>query len=137
MSINPYIFFSGNCAEAFTRYSEIFGAEATIMRMGDAPADARMPGAADDVVMHASIQVGDSHLMGSDDPSGDGGPKVGFSVSYTAPDADTAHRVFGELADGGTVTMPIQSTFWAPAFGMVTDRFGTPWMIDTHGETTS
>lgn len=93
-----------------------------------------MPGAADDVVMHASLKVGDGLLMGSDDPSGDGGPKVGLTVSYSAPDADDARRVFAALADGGEVTMPVQDTFWATAFGMCTDRFGVSWMVDTHAE---
>jgi PhnB protein len=28
------------------------------------------------------------------------------------------------------VTMPISETFWAVRFGMLTDQFGTPWMIN-------
>lgn len=134
MSFHAYVFFSGDCAAAFERYHEVFGGELNLMRNGDAPPDARMPGTDDSVVMHASLKVGDGLLMGSDDPSGDAGPKVGFSVSYTAPNIATANRVFADLADGGQVTMPIQSTFWAPAFGMVVDRFGVPWMIDTELE---
>ena len=128
---NAYLFFSnGTCTEAFERYADVFGGEVTIMRMGDVPADQRMPGADDDVVMHAALKVGDGLLMGSDDPSGDGGPKTGFNVAYTAPDSDTAERVFAALGEGGDVTMPMAKTFWSPAFGMVTDRFGVPWMID-------
>ena len=131
MTFNAYLFFSnGTCSEAFERYAEVFGGAVTIMRMGDVPADQRMPGAADDVVMHAALKVGDALLMGSDDPSGDGGPKLGFNVAYTAPDPDTAERVFAALGEGGDVTMPMAKTFWSPAFGMVTDRFGVPWMID-------
>lgn len=131
MTFNTYLFFSGgSCAEAFERYAEVFGGEVTIMRMGDVPADQRMPGAGDDVVMHAALKVGDALLMGSDDPSGDGGPKTGFNVAYTAPEAATAERVFAALGEGGEVTMPLEETFWSPVFGMVTDRFGVPWMID-------
>lgn len=131
MAFNAYVLFSdGKCAEAFERYKEVFGGEVTIMRMGDVPPDQRMPGADDDTVMHASLTVGDALLMGSDDPTGDGGPKVGFSVAYTAPDAATANEVFNALADGGEVTMPMSETFWSKAFGMVNDRFGVPWMID-------
>lgn len=131
MTFSTYLFFSGgSCAEAFERYAEVFGGEVTIMRMGEVPADQRMPGAGDDVVMHAALKVGDALLMGSDDPSGDGGPKTGFNVSYTAPEVETAERVFAALSEGGEVTMPLEKTFWSPAFGMVTDRFGVPWMID-------
>lgn len=133
MTFNTYLFFSGGtCADAFEQYATVFGGEVTIMRNSDVPAEQRMPGAPDEAVMHAALKVGDALLMGSDDPSGDGGPKVGFNVSYTAPDSETAGRVFAALSEGGDVTMPMQATFWAPAFGMVTDRFGVPWMVDCY-----
>ena len=49
----------------------------------------------------------------------------------TAPlDPAEADRVFNALAEGGTITMPLGETFWAVKFGMLTDRFGTPWMIN-------
>ncbi|UQE76127.1 VOC family protein [Gordonia sp. PP30] len=129
MTFTPYLFFSGDCADAFTRYHEIFGGELSIMRNSDAPADAQMPGGGD-FVMHASIALPDGGgFLGSDDPTGDDGPKTGFSVSYTAPDLDSARTVHAALADGGTVTMPVEPTFWAPGFGMCVDRFGVPWMI--------
>ncbi|WP_235738525.1 VOC family protein [Nocardioides alcanivorans] len=131
MAFHAYVFFSGgSCAEAFARYGEVFGGEVTIMRNGDAPPDDRMPDTPDDVVMHASLQAGDGLLMGSDDPSGDGGRKTGFCVTYSAPDVATAHRTFDALADGGEVTMAMAAAFWSPAFGMCTDRFGVPWMVD-------
>lgn len=133
MSFNPYLFFSGNCAEAFAFYSEVFGVEADVMTHADLPPDAEpMPGAEPHHVMHAAIAMGDSLLMGSDDPTGDGGPKKGFSVSHTAADAESVHRIHAALAEGGEVTAPVEATFWAPAFGMVTDRFGVSWMIDTY-----
>ena len=134
MSFHAYVFFSGDCAAAFQRYHEVFGGELSLMRNGDVPPDVRMPDTDDSVVMHASLKVGDGLLMGSDDLSGDDGPKTGFSVCYTAPDVAIANRVFNALADGGEVTMPIQSTFWASAFGMVVDRFGVSWMVDTESE---
>lgn len=135
MSINAYIFFSnGQCAEAFEWYQGIFGGEVSIMLMKDAPEDQRMPGAPDDSVMHAALTFGDALLMGSDDPTGDGGPKTGISLSYTAPDAETARRVFDSLSEGGEVQMPLDKTFWTDAFGACVDRYGVPWMVDTAGE---
>ena len=134
MSFNPYLFFSGDCAEAFARYHEIFGGELSVMTQADVPEDARMPGAAPDSVMHASIKLGDAFLMGSDDPTGSGGPKVGAAVAYTSADETESKRVFDALADGGEVTAPFGQTFWSKGFGMCTDRFGVPWMIDTFGE---
>ncbi len=132
MAINAYVFYSnGQCAEAFDMYQGIFGGEVSIMRMKDVPADQRMPGAPDDSVMHAALKSGDTLLMGSDDPTGDGGPKTGVSLSYTAPDAQTARSVFDALSDGGEVQMPLEKTFWTEAFGACLDRYGVPWMIDT------
>ena len=134
MSFNPYLFFSGNCAAAFQRYQEIFGGDLRVMRNADVPEGVdQMPGDPD-LVMHASLTVGDGLLMGSDDPSGDDGPKSGSAVAYTAPDEAEGKRVFEALADGGEASMPFGATFWSTGFGSCTDRFGVPWMVDTIGE---
>ena len=135
MSVHPYLFFSGDCAEAFTRYQEVFGGDLQIMTHADLPEGAEpMPGAEPHHVMHASLTIGDGLLMGSDDPTGDGGPKVGVAVTYTAPDEQVAKQTFEALADGGNVTMPFAPTFWSRGFGACNDRFGVPWMVGTAGE---
>jgi PhnB protein len=132
MSFNPYVFFSGNCAEAFARYHEIFGGELSLMTHGDMPPDAEpMPGATPEMVMHASIEINGGFLMGSDDPTGDDGPKTGVAVSFTAPDPDTGAKVFAALCEGGEEQMPFEATFWSPGFGTCVDRFGVSWMVDT------
>lgn len=132
MSIDAYIFFSdGQCAEAFNHYQEIFGGELTIMLMKDVPEDQRMPGSTDDTVMHAALTFGDTLLMGSDDTSGDGGPRQGIALSFTASDSEAADTVFTGLADGGEVQMPLGPTFWSEGFGMCLDRYGVPWIVDT------
>lgn len=134
MSFNPYLFFSGDGAAAFARYHEIFGGQLDVMTNAEAPEDSRMPDAGPDTVMHAALTVGDALLMGSDDPSGTGGPKVGSSVAHTAPDVAEARRIFDALADGGETTMPFGATFFSEGFGMCTDRFGVPWMVIAAGE---
>jgi PhnB protein len=68
--------------------------------------------------------------MGSDAPPGRFEPPKGFSVKIQLTDPAEAERIFRRLEDGGTVTMPIQQTFWATKFGMLVDRFGTPWMVN-------
>jgi PhnB protein len=130
MAFHPYLFFGGNCREAFTRYKEIFGGELTLLTAKDAPPDQAPPGNPD-LVMHAALTFDDGGLlMASDDPTTDDfGPVQGMQVSYSTADPDEAKRVFEALADGGTVMQPIGETFWSPAFGMCVDRFGTPWMI--------
>ena len=130
MAFHPYLFFGGNCREAFTRYQEIFGGELVLLTSKDMPAEEQMPGADADAIMHAALMVDDQLLMASDDPTADSfGPVQGIQVSYSTPDVAEAKRVFEALADGGKVTLPIGQTSWSPAFGMCVDRFGTPWMI--------
>jgi PhnB protein len=129
MAFRPYLFFGGNCREAFTRYQEIFGGELTLMRMKDVPGE-QPPADMADVIIHAALTIGDDLLMASDDPmSSPFGPVQGMMVTYEAADVAEAKRVFDALAEGGDVTEALQPTFFSEAFGMCTDRFGTPWMI--------
>ena len=81
-------------------------------------------------IMHAHLTLGDQALMGSDCPPGTYEEPKGFSVSLNLESAEEADRIFQALGEGGKVQMPIQETFWADRFGMVVDRFGTPWMIN-------
>ena len=131
MAFRPYLFFGGNCRQAFTRYKEIFGGELTLMEMKDVPGEAPPPEQAH-VIIHAALQIGDDLLMASDtmaEGAGDSGPVQGMMVSYDAADAEDAKLKFTALAEGGTVTEDLQPTFVSQAFGMCTDRFGTPWMV--------
>ena len=132
MAFYPYLAFAGNCREAFTRYKEVFGGELVLLTMGDAPPDAGAgpEGADPNGIMHAALTVGDGLLMGADDLSGSfKGTVNGMCVNYGVADPKEAKRVFDALAKGGDVQMPMGETFFSPAFGMCTDKFGTPWMI--------
>lgn len=133
MAFHPYLFFGGTCADAFTRYQEVFGGELQLLRMGDVPGEAEVPPKQAGLVLHASLTFGEGDLlMGSDDPVNDPFPTPqGMMCCYEAPDADEAQRVFAALAEGGSVNAPIGPTFFSPMFGMCVDRFGTPWMVDT------
>jgi PhnB protein len=131
MAYHPYLFFGGNCREAFTRYHEIFGGDLTLLTAADMPAEQRPPEDTGDMIMHAAlVGEGGALLMGSDDPTTDSfGPVQGMQVNFATPDVDEAKRVFAALADGGTVHVEPSDTGWSPYFGMLSDRFGTPWMI--------
>jgi len=135
MQIESYLFFSGNCSEAIAYYREVLGAEELFrLRFADAPPDPQRPPAPPelaDKVMHASLRIGQSMLLMSDGGCMTKDPITfaGFGLSLTADDAPGAERYFNALAKDGKVTMPFQQTFWSPGFGMVTDRFGVPWMV--------
>ncbi len=129
MAFHPYLFFGGNCRDAFNRYKEIFGGELFIMTMNDMPSEQPVPADQGDLIAHAALTLPDQLLMGSDDPTDGFGTVQGMQVNYSVRDVAEAKRAFAELADGGKVTMPIAETSWSPAFGMCIDRFGTPWMV--------
>ena len=132
--IQPYLFFGGRCEEALEFYRTAVGAEVQMMmRYKDNPerdSERAIAPCFHDKVMHATFQIGGSTLMASDGMC-EGTPNFdGFSLSINVPDEAEAERVYNALVhDGGLATMPLEKTFWAPKFGMLTDRFGVGWMI--------
>ncbi|UGQ49158.1 VOC family protein [Massilia endophytica] len=132
MQINPYLMFNGNCEDAFNFYAKVFSSKLNdIHRYANSPMEDQVPADFRNRVMHTSMNIANIVLMGSDSPPEQGfAPIQGTSLSISVPTAEEAERVFAALADGGKVTMPIASTFWALRFGMLTDRFGTPWMVN-------
>lgn len=130
-AIQPYLDFGGRCEEAVEFYRKALGAQLRMMmRFKEAPEkDPDLPECFQDKVMHASLQIGETVLMASDGRC-EGPPTFeGFSISITVPDEAEAERVFAALSDGGLVTLPLETTFWAPKFGMLQDRFGVSWMV--------
>lgn len=139
--LDSYLFFDGNCAEAMRFYEKVLGGKLDkMLTYAEGPAGAQCGGAdgapsasgiaAADRIMHASLALDGRLLMASDVPPGQSAPGMqGFALSLNYPAVEDARRVFDALAERGRVTMPIDRTFWAEAFGMLTDRFGTPWMV--------
>ena len=130
--ISPYLIFPGNCEEAMRFYERVLGAKLLgLQKFGEAPDTSNMPPGTKDDVMHAHLQLpGGGALLASDDHTGQPAvPMSGFFVSLIFDTVDEARRVFHELADGGKTIMQWEGTFWAEGFGMLNDRFGTPWMI--------
>lgn len=130
--VNTYLSFDGSAAEAMRFYERTLGANLDVlMKFGDMPNAKQMPPGSAGKVMHARLSFKDGGaLMASDRIGGqpyDG--MKGFSVALSYESADEARRVFDALADGGMAMMPMQPSFFAETFGMVIDRFGTPWTI--------
>ena len=131
MQIEPYLFFEGRCEEALKFYQAHIGAEVTmLMRFKESPDPEACPPGAEENVMHAVMQIGDSTVMVSDGQC-DGYPSFqGFSLSIATSDTSEAEQLFNALCDGGEVVMPLAKTFWSPGFGMVKDKFGVSWMVN-------
>jgi len=130
-TLDSYLFFRGQCAEAMRFYERTLGGKLeALMTYADGPEPNQCTAGAKDLVMHARLMIDGRALMASDQPPEQPAqPMGGFAVSLQYPGAAEARRIFDQLAAGGQVTMPMQKTFWAEAFGMLVDRFGTPWMV--------
>jgi PhnB protein len=131
MQVNSYLFYKGNCAEAFDFYAGLLGGviEAK-MTYAQAPEGMPMPAGYGDKIMHAALNFEGEVLMGSDAPPDHYNAPQGFSVSLQFTDAAEGEKKFKALAEGGTIRMPFAATFWSKGFGMCVDRFGIPWMIN-------
>lgn len=132
----PYLIFDGQTSEALTFYAEALGGEVLFSQTyGDSPMKDDIAPEYRDRVMHATLKLPSGELMAAD--AGPWAPHQGpirscsLSLSFTDPAG--ARKAFDALAEGGNVTMPLEKTFWAEAFGMVTDKFGVPWMINGDG----
>lgn len=131
MQLNPHLHFNGHCEEAFTFYQQCLGGNIqTMMTYGDSPMADQTPPDWRDKIIHATLMVGETALMGADVPRDQYETPRGFSVTIQLNEPAEAERIFRELSESGTVTMPLVQTFWAARFGMVVDRFGIPWMIN-------
>ncbi|HEX6959202.1 MAG TPA: VOC family protein [Ferrovibrio sp.] len=140
MRLNPYLSFDGNCREAFAFYAAVLGGRMMAMlTWADMPADAKQQQPAEgcgptqmpaDKIMHACMEIDGVLLMGGDAPPGMYQKPAGATVALNIDDPAEAERVYNTLSQGGSVTMPLGETFWARRFGMFTDRFGTPWMVN-------
>lgn len=129
--LDSYLFFNGTCAQALNFYQKTIGGEMISMLTYAQSPDPNQCGAdGKDRIMHAHLLIDGRNLMASDTPPGQSMPAAGgFALSLNYPSAAEAKKVFDALADGGKVTMPMSKTFWIESFGMLTDRFGTPWMV--------
>jgi PhnB protein len=130
MRLNAYLFFDGNCREAFETYARVLGGEVTLaITFGTHAGGLGGPEWADRIY-HATVEFAGIELLGADCPPDGFRPMQGFTITLAPDDPAEARRIFDALAEGGSVKLPLQQTFWSAAFGELTDRFGVPWMIN-------
>ncbi|RMX06197.1 VOC family protein [Allofranklinella schreckenbergeri] len=139
MKLSPYLYFNGNCAEAMQFYAELLGAQAQLMRYADMPAEPDMPPLSEadkNKVAHSQLMRRGECLFSASDSlpafCSESGfqPMQGFQVAIDVDALAEGERIFNALAAGGQVQMPFAESAWAKGFGLVTDRFGTPWMVN-------
>ncbi len=136
-TVNTYLNFSGNCEEAFNFYKSVFGTEFSyIGRFGEMPPQEGCEPMNEEFankIMHVSLPIGNTILMGSD-TGGEWAPNFvqgnNFAISINTDSKEEADVLFNGLSAGGMVTMPMADTFWGAYFGMFTDKFGINWMVN-------
>jgi len=134
MHVQPYLFFDGRCEEAIEFYQRAVGAtQVSMLRYRDSPEPpppGMLPPGSENKIMHASLRIGDTEVMASDGMCGGKASFDGISLALSVANADEAQRIFGALAEGGEVRMPLGKTFFSSSFGMLADRFGVGWMVN-------
>ena len=126
--LNPYLNFGDNAREAMEFYKSVFGGDLTLNTFGEYGTQ----GDEANKIMHAQLETDDGYtLMGADTPEGmthNAGDNI--TVSLSGDDAESLRGYWEKLSEGGIVTMPLEKQMWGDEFGMCTDRFGVPWMVN-------
>ena len=132
MKVQAYVNFDGRCEEALEFYKKSIGAEVTsLMRWKESP-DAAMkpPPGYEEKIMNAAFRVGETDLLADDGMGEKTAEFKGMTLAVEVANDAEAKRIFTALGEGGNVTMPLAKTFWTSSFGMLTDKFGVPWMVN-------
>ncbi|NDV08504.1 VOC family protein [Rhodococcus sp. IEGM 248] len=130
--LNPYISFDGNTRQAMEFYKEVFGGTLALNTFGEYGAP---EGEGADKIMHAMLETDNGYtLMGADTPPGmEHNPGTNIAVSLSGDDGDELRGYWAKLADGGSVSVPLEKQMWGDEFGSCTDKFGISWMVNIAG----
>src|SRR3954471_24381625 len=130
MKLYTYLNYGGNCRQAFEFYAEHLGGRITMMTThGEQPNSDKVPLEWRNAVLHARIEIGDTVLLGADIPPDRFQPMRSAYLSLMVDSVEEAEELYGLLAEGGQIFMPMAETFFAERFAMLRDRFGTSWML--------
>jgi PhnB protein len=134
MQLNPYLNFNGQCEAALKFYEQTLGGKITFSQTwGDSPMAKHVPPETHNKILHSTLDVSGSTLMGADSPPDQYQEPRGIQVALHPKDTKEGERIFNALSAGGRIDMPFQATFWSPGFGMCVDKFGIPWMVNCEG----
>lgn len=132
MEIRPHLDFPGTCEEAFRFYQRCFGGEiVTLQKWGETPLATLVEPEWFGKVCHATLKVGEAELLGVDPPPGQYQPLAGMQLSVQIEDEEEMILAFRSLSEEGTVLLPLQETHWAKSYGIVIDRFGVKWELQS------
>ena len=132
MRVMTQLAFNGQCREAFELYENVLGGKISIMNTFGG-SDTKLPpgstASAPEQIRFAELQIGDYAILGNDVPEPEYRPMQGFNIALHLTTAAEARRIFDAFSHGGQIVTPLSDVAWSSAFGIVTDRFGIPWLI--------
>ena len=134
--LTPYLGFDGNCAEALRFYERALGGKIEMtLTYGESPMAEQVSAEHRQRVMHSALSLPGGGQLYAADKSPEtqcAGPSGSHSIGLTLEYADVAagEAAFSALAEGGSVSMPMATSFWVERFGMLTDRYGVGWMVN-------
>lgn len=132
MRISPHLCFDGQCREAMQLYqSTLGGTIETMLTYGESPMASTTDPRWHDKIVHATLLLDNIELTGVDMIPGSYQRPQGFFVTLSVDGVDRARKIFESLSQNGAVRFPFERTFWSPGFGVLVDRFGTPWEINS------
>jgi PhnB protein len=133
MRISPHLCFDGQCREAMRLYQSILGGTIeTMLTYGESPMASSVDPRWHERIVHATLLLDDVELTGVDMIPGSYQRPQGFFVTLGVDGVERARKIFDALRQDGSVRVPFERTFWSPGFGVLVDRFGTPWEINAN-----
>jgi len=130
VTVNPYVFFRGNCKEAMEFYKSVFGGELDLKTYKEAGIpNSPMP---DDKIMHAELSAENITLMASDTAKASA-KAAKVTICYNSDDEESTKEIFNKLSSGGEILNPLKKEFWGDIFGNFVDKYGVEWMFNVKG----
>jgi PhnB protein len=133
--INSYLTFNGNCRDAMIFYKKCLGGELVLQTIGESPMADKMPAKMKQCILHSSLTNGALVVMATDCVPENGLIKGNaVSLCLNCSSEQEIKTCYKKLSEGGTVTAPLQSTFWGALFGGRTDKYGNHWLLNYQQE---
>ena len=136
--------FHGEAREALEFYRSVFGGDLAVATYADFGAPADAPGA--DRVVFGQVVAGNGFRVMAYDIPGDADTEAPagtttrqngltltterFFLSVRGESVEEVQRLWDGLVVGAAVVEAFGPAQWAPAFGMLTDKYGVTWILD-------
>lgn len=131
MKLTPTLTFNGNCEEAFRFYAELLHATRTaFFPYANFPQYSHLPANWQPKILHANFTFSGITIAGGDALPGTYTAPQGISLRLDLTDPAEAERLYLALSPNAQIKFPLQPTFWASHFAVLTDQYGTPWEIN-------